>query len=253
MNKLKEQNGKYYNKCQIHLLSTTQNPTPISQGNFSKELEYHKFLFGKKDGIYSNHTFQHLYFTSDEEIKEGDYCLFYGDISKVLEVNDTHAKIETYSTLSKTDLGLLKGLHPNSKAKIGDKTTIIHSFSISQLPKIIATTDTSLKLPQPSKQFIQKYIEEYNNGNKIEEVLVEYKYVYETILEGQLGFPEDSDSWWVHKLKTDSHNTITIKPIKDTYTKEEVENILFRYAEQHGLTSTKGEIDEFNDWIKENL
>ena len=55
--------------------------------------------------------------------------------------------------------------------------------------KIIATTDTSLKinselsnsnsikfqLPQPSQQFIEKYIESYNKGEIITDVLVEYE------------------------------------------------------------------------------
>ena len=36
------------------------------------------------------------------------------------------------------------------------------------------------------------------------------------------------------------------------YTREDLESILFQYAEDHALTSTKGEIDEFNKWI-ENL
>ena len=60
--------------------------------------------------------------------------------------------------------------------------------------EVLATTDTYLYihqketislpervfyLPQPSEQFIQKYIEEYNKGNIIEDVLVEYGIIYE--------------------------------------------------------------------------
>ena len=56
--------------------------------------------------------------------------------------------------------------------------------------EVLATTDTSLKidnpnydigrlayitLPQPSQQFIEKYIESYNKGREIKEVLVEYE------------------------------------------------------------------------------
>ena len=61
--------------------------------------------------------------------------------------------------------------------------------------EVLATTDKSLEisnnldynqllpnrkdfrfyLPQPSQQFIQKYIEEYNKGREIKEVLVEYE------------------------------------------------------------------------------
>ena len=43
--------------------------------------------------------------------------------------------------------------------------------------EVLATTDDSLRLPQPSQQFIQKYIEEYNRGNIITDVLVEYELI----------------------------------------------------------------------------
>lgn len=34
-----------------------------------------------------------------------------------------------------------------------------------------------------------------------------------------------------------------------TFTKSEVESILFAFAESNGLTSTKGEVDAFNKWV----
>tara|TARA_R110002049_G_scaffold231127_2_gene403408 strand:+ start:9328 stop:9522 length:195 start_codon:yes stop_codon:yes gene_type:complete len=41
---------------------------------------------------------------------------------------------------------------------------------------------------------------------------------------------------------------------KKMYSREEVENILFQYAEdEHAWFSCKSEIESFNNWIKENL
>jgi len=105
---------------------------------------------------------QHLYFLSDEEIKEGDWIM------------------RAFDNIILRD-------NINSDNRKGEK-----------FYKIIATTDTSLKisvenskktafdyisevkyLPQPSTQFIQKYIEEYNRGSQIKKVLVEYEEIFE--------------------------------------------------------------------------
>ena len=130
---------------------------------------------------------QHLYIISDDEIKENDYCLN-------LETN-TVFKMHKH------------GLPTSNRNK-----------------KIIATTDTSLlklrtdvpeywsdPLPQPSQQFIEKYIEEYNKGNIITDIKVEYKRVFETITKGMIGHPEDDISWWNEKLKINpKDNSINI-------------------------------------------
>ena len=100
--------------------------------------------------------------------------------------------------------------------------------------KVIATTNTSLYihqketislpervfyLPQPSQQFIQKYIEEYNKGNIITDVLVEYEY----LLDDNGVIP-----YWNLKVNP-KDNTITIKKVKDNYTKEELCQILEKF------------------------
>ena len=101
--------------------------------------------------------------------------------------------------------------------------------------EVLATTDTSLKidnpnydigrlayinLPQPSQQFIEKYIEEYNKGNVITDILVEYEY----LLDDRAVLP-----YWNLKVNP-KDNTITIKKVKETYTKEELCQILEKYT-----------------------
>jgi hypothetical protein len=142
-----------------------------------------------------NDRFQHLYFTTDDKIKDGDWCLFFWD-----------------------------GLNGNLRQIVN-----------RNLRKIIATTDPELTgitkeweefegdwhksnklgLPQPSKAFIDKYCKE----GGIDEVEVEYERStiggHGMTLDGEFGFIYDNP-------KVDSHNTITIHPIKDSYSKEEL-------------------------------
>lgn len=97
-------------------------------------------------GVLEYYQPQHLYILSDEEIKEGDWFLMNGCIERQCKF------IENYL--------------------IVDTTEGRHHYSVCK--KIITSTDKSLNLPEPSTSFIQKYIEEYNKGNKIEDIMVEY-------------------------------------------------------------------------------
>lgn len=126
--------------------------------------------------------------------------------------------------------------------------------------KIIATTDTSLFtladcpvrgaasnikyiLPQPSQQFIEKYIESYNKGEIITDVLVEYE-EYDP-----KGWFTKGKSLLPDILKVNSKdNTITIKKLKDSWNKEEVIKLIEDYS-----VFDDGTIFTRNKWINENL
>ena len=86
--------------------------------------------------------------------------------------------------------------------------------------EILSSTDVLLDLPQPSQQFIQKYIEEYNKDNIITDVLVEYEY----LLNDNTVIP-----YWNLKVNP-KDNTITIRKVKENYTKEEVIKLLEKYT-----------------------
>ena len=134
-------------------------PTNETKGDFSKERIYpcllkYSWMFDENETgklIYSDSNIrtptqlQHLYIISDDEIKENN-THFYNPHSGQLHISGNHTD---YIAINKN----------------GCK-------------KIIATTDVSLGLPQPSQQFIEKYIEEYNKDNIITDVLVEYENVY---------------------------------------------------------------------------
>ena len=170
---------------------------------------------------------QHLYITSDDEIKEGDWFI-----------------------------NIRQGY-------IGKPSKCIRKY------KIIATTDTSLKiktyyeiednqeinLPQPSQQFIDKYIEEYNKGNIITDVLVEYE---KTNIGSIINVSKRN---FIEQLKINpKDNTITIKKLKDNWNREEVIGLL-KLIKKDTINSIELDIDSdnlicdlnINKWIEENL
>ena len=220
-------------------------PTNEVKGDFSKERIYpcllkHSWMFDKEgkgkliftdSNIRTPTQLQHLYIISDDEIKEGDVVKIPCGVGKVKELtwkfgNDNPSYIVEDIFIYKLRYGQKEG------------ELQINSFRYEDVKKIIATTDVSLGLPQPSQQFIQKYIEEYNKGNIITDVLVEYENIYidsfgTTIVQHE----KDSDSYLKQctfvnsKLKINpKDNTITIKKIKETYNKEELCQILEKYT-----------------------
>ena len=132
-----------------------------------------------------NFKHQHLYIILDKKPDNGDYYIIDG-ISEVFKNNG------------------LKFIDDNCK-------------------KIIATTNISLwrpshkyasdviLLPQPSQQFIEKYIEEYNRGNIITDVLIEYELISNEEYFGNTVNPDDDVPYFDEKLKINpKDNTLNI-------------------------------------------
>lgn len=201
MNTLKEQDGRYYQEAEVVLLDTK-----------SKSF---LFLNKKRDWLKQSNIIledhpkernQYIYITSNEEIKEGDWVIDGAlPLSPLFVIQVTKEDLER----------------------------CINNWKSGSCKKIIATTDetlytdfnngkTDLKfvLPQPSDSFISKYIEEYNKDNTITNVLVEYEKVYPK------HFTYNPSENMFINLKVDSNNTITIKKVKDSYSREEVVALL---------------------------
>jgi len=116
---------------------------------------------------------QELYITSDDEVQKGDWCL-----------------VELFKITGESN-----GLKLEQCESIDDvwvnNSDIITARHIKNCKKVIATTDPKLTedkrtyisglmdkpniLLQPSQQFIEKYIESYNKGVVLSDVLVEYE------------------------------------------------------------------------------
>ena len=169
---------------------------------------------------------QHLYILSDDEIKEGDW--FYD-----------------------AELNVIEQLHSEELPMSCDK-------------KIIASTDSSLmfkgvypynpnvdyNIPSIPQSFIDKYVSEYNKGNIIEEVMVEW-------LTSSDGHYDEKNIWhWklLAPLVNPGNNTINIKGIKNSWTKDEVIDLCER-AWQGALNKHNEPLTApgFTMWIKTNL
>ena len=159
-----------------------------------------------------------IYIISDEEIKGDDWIYRYED-KKVFQSKSYFSEGNP----------LKKGL----------------------ITKIIATTDTSLNLPQIPQQFIQQYIEEYNKDNQITEVLVEVEeYEFkQTEWFQEAPYTHKYKEW---RLKLDSQNQINICKQKDSWSREEVIDLISDWTKmKSGLNMNLP--NNFNQWIEENL
>ena len=124
--------------------------------------------------------------------------------------------------------------------------------------KIIATTDPKLaksisrllgvtqSLPQLPLSFIKKYVSNPDGEFEVE---------YEEYGLSLAGLPEYHSSLPDYILKLNQDNEVEMSSVeKKMYSREEVEGILYQYAEdEHGWFSSKSEIESFNKWIKNNL
>ena len=99
-------------------------------------------------------------------------CSFHDDENVITEWQPIHLHIISNEEINEGDWAL------NPRNPNGDivKCNESNCLSIQEhWRKIIATTDKSLGLPEPSQSFIQKYIFKNNEGNEIKKVMVEYE------------------------------------------------------------------------------
>lgn len=159
---------------------------------------------------------QNLYFLSDEEIKEGDWK-YQKALGKVMRHDGGYYNFQVENKIiATTDMAL--------KLEAGDEGWKSIDGGWNEYKPIYK------QLPQPSQSFIEKYVEEYNKGNIITEVMVEY----DTYPLGPNGNVIGTDKPYPYNglisnfeikygLKINpKDNTITIKKVKDSWNKEEI-------------------------------
>lgn len=208
-----------FKRAQVIMLPTNNKSNILLYHNPSGSIRLKKYnsSLSSNEIRYTNH----IYIISDDEIKEGNWC---------------------YHKASKEIVQYPKGGFPNGHSQ-----------------KIIATTDTSLnplcvkvkcdcidkcklkKLPEPSQQFIEKYIESYNKGEIITDILVNYEfdYIYPEMFNEKL------------RLKVNpKDNTITTKKLKDSWNREEIIDLIKLFANNYQYASND---IGYNKWIEENL
>lgn len=215
------------NKSTIFLSDDKTSISRTQQGNISNNA-VHLYILSDDEIL------------SDEEIKEGDWCI------------DTRLdKSNHLIRWNKQDEE--DGFFFSAKKIIAatDKHLLLHDNNINN--KCFGTQlsgKCTHTLPQISQQFIEKYIEEYNKGNVIIDVMVEYEEVMKikTFPNGML---EKSERTKELELKVNpKDNTITIKKIKDSWNRNEVVELIQK-LEKDGADYFGQDFLEI--WIKDNL
>ena len=204
MTTLKEIDDRYYQYCNVVMLPTNDKPIENNIGmnisDNSLQLMQRRHLgnkfFDTENGSSAHGIVipKHLYIISSDEIKEGDWVL---DGSFIRLITD-----KDYLSEAKLNSNFI-----NWRKIIATTNLLlkIHKFKKGVLKNL------EYNLPQPPLQFIEKFIEAYNNNVGIDEVLVENeKATYEKWIKN--GATPVFDT-----LKVNSDNTINIKLIKENY------------------------------------
>ena len=251
-----------FKRCKINILPANQISPLSFVGVKKKTLCYDKKLLKKLSKLswfmsgYSLYEltktiqFQHLYITTNDKVKIGDWYL-----------------VELYDVT-----GHSTGLHLERCNSIDDvwinPIGIDLTRHINNCRKIIATTDKlpletyqghfndvdcTRYLPQPSQSFIEKYLEEYNKGNKIVDILVEYESIGRMKSSGK-------ETSIIDILKVSKDNTINIKPLKELWTTKEVKQLCWQAFINFKCLEGKIKpydaellLTPFNEWVKKNL
>lgn len=202
---------------ELVMLPTKEKANGIIVIDSFKTIKSKMFIIDNNNYKHEDYAAQHLYIISSEEIKDdlqidSQVCVFKSSNGQI-------------TTLAGKGYGRVK--------------TPGHYYSI------IATTDESLSaipkgetfaklISEIPRSFIQYYVEQYNKGNIITKVMVEY------------GTTKNDAREFVQFVWVSPDNTISIKPTKDSWTREEVTDLIrkvFNDLAQAGQ----------DKWIKENL
>lgn len=197
---------------------------------------------------YINAKSYHLYITSDEQIKEGDW-VYDKYINKIIQCVEELFKIKHTKQYKK----IIATTDESLSSKCNNNCTNYITESCNSL--------CYTSFPQPSTQFINKYVEEYNKGNIIIEVMVEY--------DGTVLSTTSENDYDEIKLKVNPRdNTISIRKIKDSWNREEIiqfaddwydKNIMDDYLDElldKNMSMRKlkfSESETGKKWIAENL
>jgi hypothetical protein len=186
---------------------------------------------------------QHLYVISNEFIKEKEYffdkkdnCIYRSvDEQNANSINETRElyDIERYYKIIATT---------NDKISINlgkEKHVAPTNSNYDQIYTRLCP------YPKPSQEFIEHFISQYNKGNVLSKVEVEYGYNEERIVNNK----DIGD----YSLVINSDNTINISiPSTKIYTSEEVKQIVHKYREEMGIFGNCNDKD-CDIWLENNL
>ena len=177
------------------------------------------YIYYKTNCIDERTRYQHLYITDDSEIKEGDYA-YCTRVEQIYRVG----KFDSKAGHDGHSIKLLK-----SEVEEGKTYTYTGKHYSQYSKKVIGTTDPELK---DVPQIPQSFIEEYCRKGGIDEVDVEYEKYHDG------NFINDGKTHAFTALlrpEVSNDNIINIQPIKDSWTVENLPDLLNRFCKDHSL------------------
>lgn len=214
-------------KCKIVMLpSKKANIALIGVDNKTKLFQHSESTYELSETI----TPYDLYIISDDEIKEGDWVT---DGEKVYKAPNADGFIGFYKIIATTDKSLFKEV-----SSIGYTEDRARKFYGKEY------------LPQIPQSFIEHFVSEYNKDNQITEVMVEYEKFEPNPQTISKEFDFDDIKF---ELKTNPNNTINIKPIKDSWSREEVVELIFKAISDTNESNNRNVSTHPKIWIEENL
>lgn len=240
-------------EAQVHMLPT-EDKSILYKRNDTNELHLGDFNYCESDD--KLRTNQHLYITTDEEIKEGDWVYWTDPEGLTSDINQVVSVDEEMIFIS----------HPEHS----ETEALPH-----ECRKIIATTDTELHynkvveedmhMYKESLPLIPQHIIEAYVKKPFDEVLVEYKeYIKctncnltEEDCECNVSYTQDLIG--IDRVKLNPDNTIIIHPVEEMYTADSINtlrklaNAIIGPASEILPDTYDKELKAYWDWIEENL
>lgn len=221
-------------EARVHMLPTEKGAiaTYKKTGNLAKP--------NLRIGIFESDIYQpqHLYVTTDEVAKKGDYY-----IHKELD-----SKLDSVKQLLEDGEFLAKKIIATTDSKLRERS-------------IITETDKSI-IHSVMPRIPQSFIEEYCKVGGIDKILVEYEVItntYDNMVDlmcpHSVAEYEQTTSSTL-KLKTDTNNCIIIHPVEEKmYSEDTFEAKCIAFADLCIYKGIPRESvrNEFDKWIKENL
>lgn len=184
--------------------------------------------------VQDKYEFFHLHIVIDERPKPDEWFIMNGCILRKCNHIKVQGGIETI-------VDTVEGEHHNSVCK-----KVITTINTELLkPYREQTLNGIAILPQPSDSFIKRYIEAFNQGAAIVDVMIDYQSEY---------FDEKGNPFGESYIKVDKNNTITITRCKESYTRQEVDKLLDSFAERFvANTDMAYKQKDIADWKTQNL
>lgn len=203
--------------------------------------------------VYEKATFYNIHCLSDENIKEGDLYMV-TDFTKPEDIRvatkETENKCRRHNGYKKliatSDSNLVTGNKIMPDGKVFDPDGIHENWDYMFDVKSgfgLQRIQRDEQIPQISKDFIEYFIKEYNCGNIINKVNIEYELIDKPVHD----YPLNK----VKQIKVNNNNEINIELIKPKLSEEQKSYVekMCRLAYGAGQANILGQ----DKWVKENL